>query len=176
MSPSKSNSSEAFKGNPAGNDNDSKITTPTVDQTAPPAQPQTQGESSNYARTSSTVSYIDPPHVSLFPGLYSPSLNTIINPSVVTLQTVVDRLMDPPIELYTKDMMAVRLNKVWAVGVAGAERFSNMFGQHKLNPEDPLATSGMSLGLSGEMLEWLISPGNVFYLPAKHFGGPEGEF
>jgi hypothetical protein len=120
---------------------------------------------------SHTESASDAPDPGPAPGLYAPSLWQ--QPPSYTLQQIVSRIMSPAgVNITLGQRTFVVMNITTIVGIAGPEHFegSAQGRRHTLVSDDELAVQGRGLGLSQEVLNWLLYSQNpVLILPLEHF-------
>lgn len=70
---------------------------------------------------------------------------------------------------------SVMLDKTWAIGKVGKERFHTTLNCHYLDWRDSLYNNGIMLGLSPKILEWLKSAQESIVLDAADFAQPAAE-
>ncbi|KAF2876152.1 hypothetical protein BDV95DRAFT_590327 [Massariosphaeria phaeospora] len=112
------------------------------------------------------------PRRPLNPGLYAPDPANPAPEPATTVADVVYRLMHPDQSLYSEDGTTVTLTIIWAVLVAGPERFGLTTppdGRHSLDEADYLHHYGRFYGLSPQIWEWLTGGEDTLTLPASHF-------
>ncbi|KAH7371552.1 hypothetical protein BKA66DRAFT_444010 [Pyrenochaeta sp. MPI-SDFR-AT-0127] len=80
-----------------------------------------------------------------------------------------NKLMNPEKHRLTDDGKSMVLDKVWAIGMAGKERFVSAGGHHYLAVTDPLYEHGEHFGLSPAVLKWLKSHDHSITLDVNHF-------